>query len=102
MINANNKKLKTMIAVLAVLALAVGIFRTVILYNFVEPETGFYIAGTNMDVIFNSAVVALVLVIGAFAIAVRKIKAPDFLDSHSTIVVFTSALCAFLFITRCS
>lgn len=99
MINANNKRIKAMLGITALLAIALGVFRTVILYNYVEPETGFYVVGTNVDLYFNIAVIALVLVMALFGLSVRKVKAPEFLDSHSTVVVFTSALCAFLYVT---
>lgn len=99
MIKANNKKIKGMLLVIAVMAVALGVFRTLILVNYIEPETGFYVSGTNIGTVFAAVTALVVLIIGMFGFFTRKIKAPEFLDSHSTVVVFSSALCAFMYIT---
>ncbi len=99
MIKANNKKIKLLLAITVIAALALGVFRAYLLLNFVEPDTGFYIKGTGMGTLFGilfALIIALVLCAG---FSVRRIKAPELLDSGSTAVVFSSALCAFLYIS---
>lgn len=99
MTEINTKRIKLFFAIVSALALVTGIFRTVLLFNFVEPDTGFYIPGTNLDVVFNCVLAGLIAVILICGVVARKYKAPDFLDSHSTVVVFSSAVCAFMYIT---
>lgn len=99
MINVGKKTIKLMLLITVVLSVAVGTFRFVVLERYIEPENGFYIRETNVDIVFNIAFVLLVLFVFACAFATRKGKSPDYLDSHSMVVVFTSALCAFMYIT---
>ena len=99
MTEINVKRIKLFFVVLSAIALAVGVFRTIILLNYIEPDTGFYISGTNVDVVFNCVLGALIIAILVCGFLVRKYEAPDFLDSHSTVVVFSSAVCAFLYVT---
>ena len=99
MTEINTRKIKLLFAIMSALALAAGIFRTVLLFNYVEPDTGFYITGSRVGIVFNCVLGALVVAILACGILVRKYKAPEFLDSHSTVVVFSSAVCAFMYVT---
>ncbi len=99
MLKVNNKKIKLMLIAAAVAAVLVGLFRVFLLVNYIEPETGFYISGTNMGTAFDIMVVLLVAVIATFGLLTRKTPAPNYLDSKSTVVVFTSALCAFMYIS---
>lgn len=97
MIKSNNKKIKAMVLIATIAAVAAGIFRMFILVNYIEPESGFYIANTNMNVVFNAVMIGIVVLVGVCGFLVRKVQAPAFLDSRSTVVVFTSALCAFMY-----
>lgn len=97
MININKKTVRLMLVAVAVISLAIGIFRTFILANHVEPETGFYVRGTTVDVWFGAVVAFTVVLILAFGFIMRKSKAPEYLDSRSMVVVFTSALCIFMY-----
>lgn len=97
MININKKTVRFMLLAVAVISVAIGAFRTVILANFLEPETGFYVKDTNIDVWFAGVVVLAVAMILAFGFFMRKTKAPEYLDSRSMVVVFTSALCIFMY-----
>lgn len=99
MIKTNNAKVKIMLLVATVLAIAAGIFRAFLLLNYIEPATGFYITGTSMGTVFALVCALLCAMVLAFGFMVRKIPAPENLDSKSTVVVFTSALCAFLYIS---
>lgn len=99
MVKANSKTIKIMLVVAAVLAVAAGLFRAFLLVNYIEPDTGFYIRGTNMGTAFDAIVIALVAVILVFGFLTRKNPAPERLDSKSTVVVFTSALCAFMYLS---
>lgn len=94
-----NNKIKIMLLAVAVVATALGVFRSVLLANYVEPETGFYVAGTNLGMVFNVAVAVFAVGVLALGLVTRKIKASDYLDSKSMVVVFTSALCAFIYFT---
>ena len=97
MVKVNGKKVKIMLLLAVIAAVAVGFFRVFLLVNYIEPETGFYIQGTSLGGIFNVALVALVVMIAAFGLLLRKTPSPEHLDSKSTVVVFTSALCAFMY-----
>lgn len=99
MIKINNTKIRIMLLLAAVLAIGTGVFRAFLLVNYIEPETGFYITGTNLGTVFAAVCVLLGAIILASGFCVRKIPAPEHLDSRSTVVVFTSALCAFLYIS---
>lgn len=99
MIKENRKKIKLMLLAVAVAAVVAGAFRAFLLLNHIEPETGFYVTGSNMETVFNLVIAAVAVLVGLCGFAVRKVKSPDFLDSHSTVVVFTSALCAFMYIS---
>lgn len=99
MMKVNNKNIKLMLLAASVAAVAIGAFRAFLLVNFIEPETGFYITGTNMDAVFAVLIIAMVALIGLFGFFARKNPAPEYLDSKSTVVVFTSALCAFMYIS---
>lgn len=94
-----NNKIKILLLAVTVAATAIGIFRAVLLANYIEPETGFYVTDTNLDIVFNIAVIVLALGIFACGFVVRKNKTTDYLDSKSMVVVFTSALCAFIYFT---
>ena len=95
----NNRKTTLMLAAVIIAAVLVGLFRGFILVNYIEPETGFYIMGTNIGTIFDVSVVVLIAIIALFGFLTRKDPAPDNLNSKSTVVVFTSALCAFMYIS---
>ena len=94
-----NNKIKIMLLAVAVAAINLGVFRAVLLANYIEPETGFYVVETNLDVVFNIAVIAVALGILTCGFMTRKTKISDYLDSKSMVVVFTSALCAFIYFT---
>lgn len=96
----NSKTAKALILMVAILALALASFRIFVLVEYVEPETGFYVRGTNIGTVFSFLTVLLVAVILAIGFLMRKIKAPSSLDSRSMSVVFSSALCAFMFATE--
>jgi len=99
MIKENSKKIKIMLLIAALAAIAAGFFRAFLLVNYIEPESGFYVSGNNMDTAFNWVIVAIVAIVAVCGFAVRKVKVPEFLDSRSTVVVFTSALCAFMYVS---
>jgi len=99
MMKVNNRNIKLMLLIATVAAVAMGIFRAFLLVNCIEPETGFYITETNMDTVFTVLIIAMVVLIGFFGFLARKNPAPEHLDSKSTFVVFSSALCAFMYIS---
>ena len=80
-------------------AIALGFFRTFLLVNYIEPETGFYVPGTNIGDVFSLLLLLFVGVILLLGFFTRKKQPPEHLDSKSTIVVFTSALCAFVYVS---
>ena len=96
---SNKIAVRLFIALTAVAAVATGIFRAVLLRKYIDPETGFYVVDTNLDIVFNIAVVAVVAIIAVAGLMTRKTAPPENLDSRSTVVVFTSALCAFMYIS---
>lgn len=99
MVKVNCRKVKIMLLVATIASVAVGLFRAFLLVNYIEPDTGFYILGTNMGNLFNVAVIALVIMIAVFGFFARKTPSPEHLDSKSTVVVFTSALCAIMYLS---
>lgn len=99
MIKENNKKIRIMLLIVTLAAVGAGVFRAFLLVNYIEPDSGFYVAGNNMGTVFNWVIAAVAAIVGLCGIAVRKVKAPAFLDSRSTVVVFTSALCAFMYVS---
>ncbi len=94
-----NKKILLVLFITAVAALALGIFRTYLLFNFVEPETGFYVRDNNFGFHFDIAAVVICVFMIAGAWSLKKVKAPLELKSESTMVVFASSLCGFMFVT---
>ena len=97
MININKKAIRMVLLAVAVLSLVTGVLRVVILSNYLEPDTGFYIRNTSAGLWFNVCVAAVLMLILACGLATRKTKTPEYLDSKSMIVVFTSALCVFMY-----
>ncbi len=93
-----NKKYTCIVAVSAVLALVLCAFRIYLLRNYVEPETGYYVPGTNLGIFFGVATLLALAVIVAGAIF-SKVTVPEELSSESTAVVFSSSLCGLLFAT---
>lgn len=94
-----NKKIVSLLIFAAVASILLTIFRTYLLINCVEPDTGFYMVGTSAGKYFNIAVGVLSAVLLAGAVMLAKTKAPAELKSESTMVVFASSLCGFLFAT---
>lgn len=99
MVKASKKRIRILMIVAVVAAFAVGLFRAFLLVNYIEPETGFYISGTGMETLFNISIGVVVAIIALLGFMTRKNLSPDYLDSKSTVVVFTSALCAFMYIS---
>ncbi len=93
-----NKRYTGIVTVSTALAVVLGAFRIYLLRNFVEPETGYYIPGTNIGTFFAVAMVIAFAVIVAGAIC-SKVNVPEELSSESAAVVFSSSLCGFLFAT---
>ena len=81
-----------------VLAILLCMFRLQLFCGFIEPDTGFYVVGTNLGTYFN---IALVIVIVAIMVGVvfSKTCVSGPLLSDSTAVVFSASLCGFLFAT---
>lgn len=99
MMKVNNRNIKLMLLIASLVAVVIGMFRAFLLVNCIEPETGFYISETNMDTVFAVLIVGIAVLIGVFGFLSKNNPAPEYLDSKSTVVVFTSALCAFMYIS---
>ncbi len=99
MIHENRKKIRLSLLITFILAVAAGIFRTFLLRNYIEPETGFYVKGTSLGTVFGVVTFVLLAVSLSAGFFMRKLKAPENLDSRSTAVVFSSALCAFVYLS---
>ena len=99
MINANKKKLRIWLLVTVLVSVAAGAFRAFLLVNFIEPETGFYVHGTNLATVFALVAAAVLVVTMAAGFRFRKVPAPENFDSRRTAVVFSSALCAFVYLS---
>ncbi len=97
MFKDNVKKIRIVLLAAVVLALALAAFRAVLLVNFVEPDTGFYIAGTNLGTVFYVLLALIVALVVASGVVLRKIDAPKSLSSASSVIVFASSLCAYLY-----
>lgn len=96
----NNKKARALVFIVPFLALALAAFRIFVLVEYVEPDTGFYVRGTDIGKMFSALTVFLVAMIFVAGFFTRKIKAPKCLNSQGMSVVFSSALCAFMFATE--
>jgi len=99
MSKSKNAKIIAVFCTVLALSAVLSAFRTYLLFNCVEPDSGFYIVGSNLNIYFNIAVGVLVAVILLGTLFVIKNKAPEELNSESTVVVFSSSLCGFLFVT---
>lgn len=99
MMKSNKLMMRLFILGVILVAIAAGGLRAFLLLKYIDPATGFYSVGTNIDTVFNVIVGVLIVLIAAGGIITRKIDAPEHLDSRSTVVVFTSALCAFIYIS---
>ena len=95
----SNKKLTALFWTAIALSALLGVFRTYLLINDVEPDTGFYVTGSTAGIYFNIAAAVLCLFILACSFAARGVKMSGELKSESTAVVFSSSLCGFLFLT---
>lgn len=95
-VKSKNIRVFTLVCLLAALAAAVA--RTVILTKIVEPDTGLYFSNTTFGYVFDVAVLVLiagVILWGKYLF--KHIQGKDELKSGSTVTVFGSALCAFMF-----
>lgn len=99
MINANKNKLRIWLLVTVLASAAAGAFRAFLLVNYIEPETGFYVRGTDLGRVFAIVAAAVLVVAIAAGLRFRKVPAPENLDSKRTAVVFSSALCAFVYLS---
>ncbi len=99
MINANKNKIRIWLLVTVIAAVAAGVFRAFLLVNYIEPETGFYVRGTNLGSVFAIVAAAVLLVAIGAGVRFRKVASPENLDSGRTVVVFSSALCAFVYLS---
>ncbi len=95
------KTVKIMLLITVLVSLATGVFRGIILLNYIDSETGFYVRGTATEVVFNVIMAAIFVGIFACGFLTRKAKTPEYLDSRSMVVVFTSSLCAFMYLLVC-
>lgn len=95
----SGKKMLFVFCITTIIALLTGVFRTYLLINYIEPDTGFYIVGTNVNIYFNILCIVLAAFIVIAAFAFRKKEMPKELSSESTLVVFAASLCGFLFAT---
>lgn len=96
---AVNKKIVSMLFVTVIASLILAVYRTYLLFNCVEPDTGFYMVGTSQGYYFNLSVIALSVFLALGTLLLKKVEAPTELKSESTTVVFASSLCGFLFLT---
>ena len=96
--SVKSKKIRVFTLVCLLAALAAAVARTVILTKIVEPDTGLYFANTTFGYAFDAAVLVL---IAAVILCGRHIfkhtQGKSELKSDSTVTVFGSALCAFMF-----
>ena len=99
MIKSNKAIIRLFVLIVAIAAVAAGVLRTVLLLKYIDPASGFYSVDTNLDVVFNVIVFAVVAIVAVGGFFARKMKTPEHLDSRSTVVVFASALCAFIYIS---
>ncbi len=95
----NKKGIIMTVVLIFIAALCLCAFRVHLLINFIEPETGFYIHGTQMGTIFKIVtIIACVLVAIVVPLQNKSLKIES-LNSESMSVVFFASLCGFLFIT---
>lgn len=94
----NKNIFKILLLPTVIFAIALGVFRTYALVNFIEPDTGFYFSTTQINTVFNVLIILLVLLVFACGFFTRKCKAPEGLDSERTFTVFGSALCACMYL----
>ncbi len=94
-----NKKILSVLLITLTASLAAAVYRLYLLYNVIDPETGFYQSGNNAGTYFNVVVIVLCVFIAVGTLLLKKIKAPTELKSESTPVIFSSSLCGFLFLT---
>ena len=98
MVSINSKKIKAYTLISMVAALVLAMVRTVMLTKIVEPDTGFYLIGSKWAGLFDWGIVillAVMVLLGRYLL--KKVKSPDELKSDSTVTVFGSALCSFMF-----
>lgn len=96
---SKNKKILLMTLAVMLFALILGVFRTYLLVNYIEQETGFYKVGTNIGQVFKLICIAFCALVFVVSLTLRKVNAPENLTSQSTSVVFSSSLCGFVFLT---
>ena len=98
MVAVNSRKIKIYTLISLIMALALATVRTVMLTKIVEPDTGLYLVGSKWAGLFDWGVVILLaaaVLLGRYLL--KYVKGPDELKSDSTVTVFGSALCAFMF-----
>lgn len=81
-----------------IFALGLGVFRTYALANFIEPDTGLYYGTTVVKILFLILTAILIGFVFVCGFVTKKQKSPDSLDSQGTFTVFTSALCAAVYL----
>lgn len=98
MTSVNSKKIKVFTLISLVVAVVAAVVRTLVLTKIVETDTGLYTVGSSWgyvcDICIIAAVVAVILI---GRLLLRNVRGTSELDSGSTVTVFGSALCAFMF-----
>ena len=81
------------------IAMAAAVLRTLLLLYYVDPVTGLYVYGSNAQFYFNLLILLLAVYLIAVWVALRNTPAPKALRSDSTILIFASSLCGFMFLS---
>ncbi len=100
MTSIKSKKIKVFTLICLLAAVALAAVRTFMLTTIVEPDTGLYSAGTVGGYVFDVGVLVFVVaMILAGKVLLKKVTSDNCPDSSSTVTVFGSALCAFMYVS---
>lgn len=97
-INIDKKRARLFLSVLLI-SVILCVLRIILLVKFTEQDTGFYVQGTNVNVLFDGLVVLGTALCTFLAYAESKRDFNAKLGSDSNQMVFFSSLCAFVFVT---
>lgn len=100
MTSIKSKKVKVFTLICLLCAVVAAALRIFMLTTIVEPDTGLYTVGSQWGYVFDIAVLAFVVAIAvAGRLMLKNVMNDSVPDSSSTVTVFGSALCAFMYVS---
>lgn len=92
-------RLRLALIISLLLTIGLVVVRIIFLKRYIDPQNGLYVYGTNADLYFSIALVAVMLIIFAFSLPLAKSVVPERRGASSSLTIFVSCFCGFMCIS---